>query len=416
MMKQIVRSCVLAAIVLTTTGVAYGAPAESPRLSRAKDFIADEQWARAIDELRAAVADPKEKGKAEALFWLAHSQNQAGDPAAAVETIKRLEREYPGSAWIKPAGSLRLDIAIHLKRNDVLWWTAVPPPPAAPAPVAAPAPPAPVAGPAPPRGPRAPRAAPAVAPVPPPPPAPPGAVPAPPAPGAPPLPPPPPPARVWLPEGDDPDIDLRIQALGSLLKTDVAPKVIPMLAEIAMADHNPGEARRAVFMLAQSGRPEAHAYVVRVARTGPTPVRVAAVRELARFGGPGVSAELLDVYLTADAPVKRQVVSSLGERSERVALLRIAESEKDPQLRASAIVTLGQAGGRDQLRLLYRTAAPAARRPIVIGLFNARAEDDLIRIAEQEGDTALRAEVLSYLQLLGTPKAKAFLQKTGASR
>ncbi len=65
-------------------------------MERAKDLIADEQWIRAIDEFKAAAADPKEPNKDEALFWLAHSQNQARDAAAAVETISRLEREYPG--------------------------------------------------------------------------------------------------------------------------------------------------------------------------------------------------------------------------------------------------------------------------------------------------------------------------------
>ena len=42
-----------------------------------------------------------------------------------------LEREYPASLWVKPAGSLRLDIAVHLQRSDVLWATAVPLPPPA---------------------------------------------------------------------------------------------------------------------------------------------------------------------------------------------------------------------------------------------------------------------------------------------
>ena len=52
---------------------------ESQRMERAKDLIADEQWARAVDELKAAAADPKEANKDEALFWLAHSQNQSRD-------------------------------------------------------------------------------------------------------------------------------------------------------------------------------------------------------------------------------------------------------------------------------------------------------------------------------------------------
>src|SRR6476469_6809938 len=108
---------------------------ESKRMEHAKDLIADEQWVRAIDELKAAAADPKEANRDEALFWLAHSLYQAHDASAAVETIGRLEREYPLSRWVKPARSLRIEIAQRMQRNDVLWYTAAPPPPpAAPTP------------------------------------------------------------------------------------------------------------------------------------------------------------------------------------------------------------------------------------------------------------------------------------------
>jgi hypothetical protein len=56
------------------------------------------------------------------------------------------------------------------------------------------------------------------------------------------------------------------------------------------------------------------------------------------------------------------------------------------------------------------------KRPIVIGLFNARAEDELIRIADQEKDPAIRAEVLTRLRLLGTAKARAYLEKDRKNR
>ena len=398
---------VVALAFVVQAGVAAAAP-DSARLGRAKDYIADEQWARAIAELRIAVADAKETSKDEALYWLAHSLNQSGDSAAAIATIRRLEREYPKSLWVKPAGSLRLDIAVHLQRNDVLWWTAAPPPPppAPPAPVAPPALPAPTT-PVPPA---------AVAPMPPPaaprtpvPPVPPASTRGP----VPPVPPAPPAA--WLPEFYRPDTDLRIQALGSLIQTD-AVKVIPMLREIALDGSNVREASRAVFVLAQSGKPEARASVVQVARFGSDPVRIAAVRELGRFGGADVSQELLEVYNSGDSPVKLQVVTSLGERSERAALLHIVEAERDPHVKATAIVTLGQAGGGEQLRLLYKRAGADAKRPIIIGLFNARAEDELIRIAEEEKDPQLRDEALLRLRLLGTPKAKEYLQKAGRIR
>jgi hypothetical protein len=384
---------------------AWGRPLESKRMERAKDLIADEQWVRAIDELKAAAADRQEPNRDEALFWLAHSLNQARDSAAAVETIHRLEREFPASRWVKPARSLRIEIAQRLQRNDFLWYTAAPPPPppvpaaAAAPPAAAPVPPAGVVMPVPaPRTPRTSRvASPPPAPAPPPPTA---VAPVPPAAPAPPA--------AWVPENYFPDMDMRIQAMASLIRTD-APKVIPMLREIALESGNVDEARRALFVLAQSGRPEARTTVVEVAKRGPELVRLAAVRELGRLEGSAVATELLQVYSTADERVKFQVLSALGQRDDTAALVRIAQSEKDTRLRDVAMVRLGEAGGRQQLATLYARSAPDAKRAIIVGLFNARAEDELIRIAERESDPAVQQEVRTRLRLLGTPKARAYL-------
>ena len=413
--RTVIRmSSVLMFVALLSPQILLARPFESKRMERAKDLIADEQWVRAIDELKAAAADQKEPNKDEALFWLAHSQNQTRDGAGAVETIRRLERDFPASRWVKPARSLRIEIAQRLQRSDVLWYTAAPPPPTpappatiwsvpptAPTPVAPPpavAPPVPTT----PRPDGIPR--PAAVPVSP------AAVPSP-APVATPRPPRPPlPPPAWVPEGYLPDTDLRIQALGSLMRTD-AEKVIPMLKDIALEVGNPAEARRALFVLAQSGRPDARSIVIDVAKTGPELVRLAAVRELGNLGGPAVGNELLQVYSTANDRVKYQVVTSLGQRDAAPALLRIAQSEPDRRLRDVAIVTLGEAGGRQQLATLYSNAAADAKRPIIIGLFNAHAEDELIRIAERERNPEVRAEVLARLRLLGTPRAMAYLEQ-----
>ena len=405
-MSDILRRTIALAIAVMAAVPTYAAAPDSVRLGRAKDYMADEQWPRAIAELRAAIADPKEKGKDEALYWLAHSLNQSGDSASAIETIRRLETEYPSSLWVKPAGSLRVDIAIHLRRNDVLWWTAVPPPP----------PPAPMK--------RSPRAAPPAEPgkpvplpVPTPPEPPPTAIPAPQPPraAAPPEPPTPPWPAAWFPEGFQPDTELRIQALGSLIRTD-AVRVIPMLKEIALDSDNPGDARRAMFLMMQSGHPQARAAVVQVARVGPEPARIAAVRELGRFGGPEISEQLMEVYVTADLAVKQQVVASLGERLERTSLFRIAQSEKNPEVRQSAILKLAQAGGSEQLWTLYGRADFTIKLPIILGFFSAGAEDELIRVAEQEREPKLRDEALRRLRLMETPKAKAYLQKIDRKR
>ena len=238
--------------------------------------------------------------------------------------------------------------------------------------------------------------------MPPPPPAPPAATPpAEPAPPAPPV--------AWFAESYAPGEDVRIQALGRLIKTD-AQKVIPILRNIALEPDNPGAARRAVFVLAQSRNPDAQSTVVYVAKTGPEPVQVAAIRVLGQFGGPEVSTALLEVYSTGKMPVKRQVVVSLGERADTSSLFRIAQSENDDLLRDTAIVTLGKVGGREQLRLLFVRASKETRLAVIRGLFLARDDDGLISIAGQEKDPELRSEVLNRIRLIGTPKAKEYLE------
>ena len=398
MRKRLVAGLVLGswlAFGLPAAAAAAGWPVESKRLASAKDFIADEQWVRAIEVLQVLLRDTKETGKDEALFWLAHSQKQAGDISEALGSIRRLEGEYPSSVWVKAAGSLRIEIAVKLGRSDVLWWTVTPPPP--------PPQPAPPAAPKPPRV---------------------GYVQKPPAPPtAPPVPPPPDapeiwaaaPPSVWLPANYDPGTELQIQALGHLIRTD-PDKAIPVLKGIAFEVKNPAAASLAVFVLAQSNRADARATVVQVAQSGPIPVQVAAVRELGRFGGLNASEVLLSVYPKADNSVKLQVVKSLGERSERTALMKIAQSEMDRTLRTRVILTLGQAGGHQELTLLYPKFGVEFKRPIIQGLFNARAVDALILLADRERDQVIRQELYDQLRLLGTPKAKAYLQKVSVKK
>jgi HEAT repeats len=404
-MSQIVRVAravaVVVVIALCTTSAAVAMAPESKRLIRARDYIADEQWTLAIEQLRAAVADPKETRRDEALYWLAHSQHHSGDPGAAVQTIARLERDFPSSMWVKPAQSLRIAIAVRLQRSDVLWWAAMPPP-AAPTAVVAPRPPKGRTGP--PVPPREPTAPPAAAPKP---------VAAPKI-AAPPVPPPP---AIW--QVISPDDDLRIQALGGLMQLDDAEKAVPILGKIAFESEHPAAAKRAVFMLAQSPLPKARETVVQVAKTAPEPLRVAAVTYLGRFGGPDVSEQLLSVYVTADEPVRWQIVKSLGERLEKSALLTIVSREKDGKVRSGALVSLARAGGVTQLFSMYGSQTLESKRSIIGGLFLVRADGELIRIAEAErvaGNVELCKDATDRLRLLGTPKAREYLLKVSEKR
>jgi HEAT repeat protein len=118
---------------------------------------------------------------------------------------------------------------------------------------------------------------------------------------------------------------------------------------------------------------------------------------------------LLQVYNTGTEQVKYQVVTALAQREAAPALMKIAQSETDTRVRNVAIYTLGEAGGRQQLTMLYAKADQDAKGPILLGLFNAQADEELIQIAEREKDPVVRQEALSQLRLLGTAKAKAYV-------
>jgi HEAT repeats len=419
-----------AAAWLLAIGMAVAAPApDSKRMGRAKDFIADEQWGRAIVELQAAVDDPKEENRAEALFWLAHSQHQAGDDSSALQSIARLERTAPTSPWVHPARSLRIEIAQRLRLEGWLWTMATPPAP--PTPAAAPVRPGAVPRPAamtPPAQPAPPTMTMTMTTAPPPavpmpaPPAPPPGVTAPPPrfsrPARPPVTPAPvapPPApwtsEVWpAPTPGWTDGTLRVQVLTGLLDAH-STQVIPLLRQIALDPNSPDEARMAVFVLAQSRVPEARRTVVEIAYDAAEPVRIAAVRELGRFDGPSISTELMRVYTMRSTPrLRHQVVSSLGERADNASLLRIVKQEAEPTVRDFAIVTLGRTGAREQLRTLYVQAPPSSRPAVLTALFTMKDDDELIRIAKTERDPALRLRARQQLGLLATPKALKFLE------
>lgn len=372
------RALGAAAIALLVLGASARAVApDSQRLAKAKDFIADEQWSKAVAELRAALKDPKEPAQDEAMFWLAHSLYHLGDTAAALDAVADLEKKYRKSRWTYPARSLQIEIAHRLRREDLLWYAIAPPAP--PAPPSRPAAPAP-------RAPKAP-AAPA----------------APPAAPAPPAPPSPPRTPVAFSE-----IDLRIQALSGLMQSH-ADQVIPILKEMVFELRSVDEARRALFVLAQSSRADARSMVFEVALKGPEPVRAAAVLELGGFGGPDVNKDLLIVYSDGTPSVRRQVVRSLGRRGSAEALAQIARDERDVELRNSAIIMLGRAGGRVQLRSLYQAARPDMKEPLVTALFNAGADEDLIVVARQDPDEMVRQRAIDRLRLMNTEKARLFL-------
>ena len=117
----------------------------------------------------------------------------------------------------------------------------------------------------------------------------------------------------------------------------------------------------------------------------------------------------------SEPAVKVQVVNSLGERFDQPALLTIVKQEKNPELRNRAIVTLGHAGGNEPLLVLYGSANVEMKRAdhhrALQCAGRSRADSDC-RPASRT--SRLRNEIHDSPELLGTPKAREYLQKVSS--
>ena len=128
--------------------------------------------------------------------------------------------------------------------------------------------------------------------------------------------------------------------------------------------------------------------MIDVAKTGPEPIRVAAVRELGRLGGPAVVDDLLQVY--RDRERAREVSGrDVARRSAmpRRRCCKIAQSETGSiGARRRDRARWGRRVGGSSSRCCTRRLPRMPKRPIIVGLFNAQADDELIQIAEREKD------------------------------
>jgi HEAT repeat protein len=149
------------------------------------------------------------------------------------------------------------------------------------------------------------------------------------------------------------DTDLRIQALSSLMSSEAA-RVVPILRDIALKAEDEAQARRAIYVLAQSNRADARSTIVEVARSGDEPRQVTAVKVLAYQGWPEAEKVLLDLYDAATPHVKRQVIRVFGNVGSRIQLRQLFNTSQDVELKHAIINALFEAGAMSELQRISK--------------------------------------------------------------
>jgi hypothetical protein len=236
---------------------------------------------------------------------------------------------------------------------------------------------------------------------------------------------------------DQSDEELKTLALQGIMNTDPQ-RGIPLIEKQLNGTGSPKGKSKAMFVLAQSGSPQAMAVLERIALGQGNPdLQRKAVEYLGLFGGVeggveggiegGVSGGiagtpkngrsarqvLAEVYSSSkDSAVKRAVLRSYMLSGNKEGLFAAAKNEKDEGLRREAIRQLGISGGQSELQQLYQTESSTdLRREILQGLFLSGDSQKLVQLAQSEKNPELRRTAIRNLGLMGEENTSKALQE-----
>src|SRR5437773_2427404 len=191
-------------------------------------------------------------------------------------------------------------------------------------------------------------------------------------------------------------------------------KGISILENILNGSGTPKLKSRALFMAAQSGRPEAREILGKIARGQSNPeLQRKAVEYLGLFGGAEARKTLADVYASSgDASVKHAILRSYMIGGDHERLFAAAKSEKDESLRREAIRQLGLVHGSSELEQLYQAeTSPDLRREILQAFFLAGDSGRLLQAAQGVKDAELRRAAIRNLGLIHSDDSGKALQE-----
>src|SRR6478735_2372753 len=145
--------------------------------------------------------------------------------------------------------------------------------------------------------------------------------------------------------GPGSDDELKLLALSGLMNAD-PDKAIPIIKNMLAGSPSPKLMDRAMFVLAQSGKPEARQILVDIAKSNPNPeVQKHAIRNLGLFGGPESQQTLVDIYSTSQSmEARKAVLQALMLSGDKSKVYEVATKETTPELRREAIQQLGVMG------------------------------------------------------------------------
>jgi tetratricopeptide (TPR) repeat protein len=281
--------------------------------------IDDHKYDEAVQRFDSAIAQDPSRADG-ALYWKAYALNREGKRDEALAAIAQLRRDHPTSAWLHDAQALEAEV----KQSNGQ--------PVSPA-----------------------------------------------------------------QESND---DLKLLAINSLMNAD-AERAIPLVENILKGNSGPSVKDRALFVISQNKSPRAQQALLDYAKGGGNPdLQLRAIQYVGMSGTKDAQQQLVGIYTgSSDPRVKAAILQSLMQAHASDALLNIAKSEKDANLRGTAIRVLALTKGvsAEELVEIYGSADAAAKREIINGLMARGDGKTLVDLARREADPATKKMIVERL-------------------
>jgi HEAT repeat protein len=215
-------------------------------------------------------------------------------------------------------------------------------------------------------------------------------------------------------EGQNND-EIRLLALQGMMRSDPE-ATLPIVEKMLAGNASVRVKERALFVVSQSRSPRGREIIANTAKGTTNPdLQIRAITLLGQMSGAEGRQSLADIYRgSSNADVKRAVLRSLFSANAFDELTAIARSEKDPELRRSAIRYLGstnRAEAAETLRAIYQAdATPETRRDVIRALGSNRSgAKPLVDLARSEKNIDLKTEIVRHLSNMRDPVAREYL-------
>jgi HEAT repeat protein len=195
------------------------------------------------------------------------------------------------------------------------------------------------------------------------------------------------------------DEETKLMAMRYVMQSDPE-RGLPMIEKLLSGSTSIKIKEQALFLLTQTRSTRAREIISGVAKGGSNPdLQLRAIRYIGMMGGTESRQILDDAYRTTPDPaVKRAIIRSFMTSNDRARLVGLAKTEKDDSLRADAIQQLGNMRATSELAELYQSEQSLdVKKRILNGLFVGGASDKLIELAKTEKDPELRKTAIRHL-------------------